>query len=65
MYSVYTPKTYTSLTVQKTWNDQNNKYNLRPSSVKINLYQWSNKNSTRVLIGSANITPSNNEWNGK
>lgn len=65
MYSVYTPKTYTSLTVQKTWNDQNNKYNLRPSSVKINLYQWSNKNSTRVLIGSANITPSNNEWNWK
>ena len=65
MYSVYTPKTYTSLTVQKTWNDQNNKYNLRPSSVKINLYRWSNKNSTRVLIGSANITPSNNEWNWK
>ena len=65
MFSIYNPKTYTSLTVQKTWNDQNNKYNLRPSSVKINLYQWSNKNSTRVLIGSANITPSNNEWNWK
>ena len=53
------------MTVQKTWNDQNNKYNLRPSSVKINLYRWSNKDSTRVLIGSANITPSNNEWNWK
>ena len=65
MFSIYNPKTYTSLTVQKTWNDQNNKYNLRPSSVKINLYRWSNKNSTRVLIGSANITPSNNEWNWK
>lgn len=65
MFSIYNPKTYTSLTVQKTWNDQNNKYNLRPSSVKINLYRWSNKDSTRVLIGSANITPSNNEWNWK
>lgn len=65
MFSIYNPKTYTSLTVQKIWNDQNNKYNLRPSSVKINLYRWSNKDSTRVLIGSANITPSNNEWNWK
>ena len=65
MFSIYNPKTYTSLTVQKTWNDQNNKYNLRPSSVKINLYRWSNKDSTRVFIGSANITPSNNEWNWK
>lgn len=65
MFSIYNPKTYTSLTVQKTWNDQNNKYNLRPSSVKINLYRWSNKDSTRVLIGSANIAPSNNEWNWK
>lgn len=65
MFSIYNPKTYTSLTVQKTWNDQNNKYNLRPSSVKIDLYRWSNKDSTRVLIGSANITPSNNEWNWK
>lgn len=65
MFSIYNPKTYTSLTVQKTWNDQNNKYNLRPSSVKINLYRWSNKDSTRVLIGNANITPSNNEWNWK
>lgn len=65
MFSIYNPKTYTSLTVQKTWNDQNNKYNLRPSSVKINLHRWSNKDSTRVLIGSANITPSNNEWNWK
>ena len=65
MFSIYNPKTYKSLTVQKTWNDQNNKYNLRPSSVKINLYRWSNKDSTRVLIGSANITPSNNEWNWK
>lgn len=33
--------------------------------MKINLYRWSNKDSTRVLIGSANITPSNNEWNWK
>lgn len=65
MFSIYNPKTYTSLTVQKTWNDQNNKYNLRPSSVRINLYRWSNKDSTRVLIGSANIAPSNNEWNWK
>lgn len=65
MFSIYNPKTYTSLTVQKTWNDQNNKYNLRPSSVKINLYRWSNKDSTRILIGSANIAPSNNEWNWK
>lgn len=65
MYSIYTPKTYTSLTVQKTWDDQNNKYNLRPSRVKINLYRWTSKDSTKTLVGSANITPSNNEWNWK
>lgn len=61
----YTPKTYTSLTVQKVWDDQNNKYNLRPSSVKINLYRWSNKDSARVLVDSAYATPSNNDWNWK
>lgn len=61
----YTPKTYTSLTVQKAWDDQNNKYNLRPSSVKINLYRWSNKDSARVLVDSAYATPSNNDWNWK
>lgn len=65
MYSVYTPKTYTSLTVRKKWDDQNNKFNTRPASVKINLYCWSNKNTTRTLVGSANIAASNNEWNWK
>lgn len=65
MFSIYNPKTYTSLSVQKLWDDQNNKYNLRPSSVKINLYRWSNKDSKRILVDSANVTPSNNEWNWK
>lgn len=66
MYSVYTPKTYTNLTVQKAWDDQNNKYNLRPSRVKINLYRWTNKNSTKTLVGSAYITKNDNwkvTWN--
>lgn len=66
MYSIYTPKTYTNLTVQKAWDDQNNKYNLRPSRVKINLYRWTNKNSTKTLVGSAYITKNDNwkvTWN--
>lgn len=52
--------------MQKAWDDQNNKYNLRPSRVKINLYRWTNKNSTKTLVGSAYITKNDNwkvTWN--
>ena len=58
-------KTYTGLTVQKVWTDQQNAHGLRPSRVKINLIRWSNKDATRRVIDSAYINPSNNEWNWK
>jgi len=65
MFSVYEPKTYTSLSVQKVWDDQNNKYNIRPASVKINLYRWSNKQSKKTLVDSAKLTTNNAEGSWK
>lgn len=61
----YNPKTYTGLTVQKVWTDQQNAHGLRPSRVKINLIRWSNKDATRRVIDSAYINPSDNKWNWK
>lgn len=54
------PKTYTSLTVQKTWNDQYDKFGLRPSVVTVDLYWWSNVDSTRHYYKTAELTAANN-----
>lgn len=60
MFSIYNPKTYTSLTVQKTWNDQYDKFGLRPSAVTVDLYWWSNVDSTRHYYKTAELTAANN-----
>lgn len=56
----YTPKTYTSLTVQKVWDDQGNKYDSRPSDITVDLYWWSNKDSTRHYYKTATLSAENN-----
>ena len=56
----YTPKTYTSLTVNKLWNDQGNKYDSRPSDITVDLYWWSNKDSTRHYYKTATLSAENN-----
>lgn len=56
----YTPKTYTSLTVNKLWNDQGNKYDSRPSDITVDLYWWSNKDSTRHYYKTAKLSKANN-----
>ena len=56
----YTPKTYTSLTVQKVWDDQGNKYDSRPSDITVDLYWWSNKDSTRHYYKTATLSVENN-----
>ena len=58
----YTPKTYTSLTVQKVWDDQGNKYDSRPSDITVDLYWWSNKDSTRVIIIRQRTLSAENNW---
>ena len=60
MFSIYNPKTYTSLTVQKIWNDQYDKFGLRPSKVTVDLYWWSNVDSTRYYYKTAELTAANN-----
>ena len=60
MFSIYNPKTYTSLTVQKTWNDQYDKFGIRPSAVTVDLYWWSNVDSTRYYYKTAELTAANN-----
>lgn len=59
MFSIYQPKTYTSLAVKKIWDDQENKFVVRPSSITVNLYWWSNVDSTKHLYKTATLSPSN------
>ena len=56
----YNPKTYTSLAVKKIWDDQENKFGLRPSAVTVDLYWWSNVDSTRYYYKTAELTAANN-----
>lgn len=56
----YNPKTYTSLAVKKIWDDQENKFGLRPSAVTVDLYWWSNVDSTRHYYKTAELTAENN-----
>ena len=56
----YNPKTYTSLAVKKIWDDQENKFGLRPSSINVDLYWWSNKDSTKHYYKTATLSASNN-----
>ena len=53
-------KTYTSLSVKKLWDDQENQFELQPSSIKVNLYWWSNKDSTRHYYKTATLSAENN-----
>lgn len=59
MFSIYQPKTYTSLAVKKIWDDQENKFGVRPSSITVNLYWWSNVDSTKHLYKTATLSLSN------
>ena len=42
------------------WDDQENQFELQPSSIKVNLYWWSNKDSTRHYYKTATLSAENN-----
>ena len=54
------PEKYTSLTVTKQWNDNNNQYGARPSSIKVNLHRWEGTRDESKVYKTAYLTPANN-----
>lgn len=59
---VYEPIPNKTITITKIWNDRNNEYNTRPSSLKINVLQNSSVFSNVVMTSSNAIATDSNKW---
>lgn len=59
---VYEPIPNKTITITKIWNDRNNEYNTRPSSLKINVLQNGSVFSNVVMTSSNAISTDSNKW---
>ncbi|KRK81589.1 Collagen adhesin [Companilactobacillus bobalius DSM 19674] len=62
--NILTPDTST-IKITKIWHDGNNKYNMRPNSIKVGLYGDSNNKQTKLANNQSNeatLTATDNNW---
>lgn len=59
---VYEPIPNKTITITKIWDDRNNEYNTRPSSLKINILQNGSVFSNVVMTNSNAISTDSNKW---